>query len=154
MSREAVTQPSHRIGPHTKNPLMISFDSWNEESQGKGKWFEVLVDESLRSSMNQAKGWESVYPISDTIINNRKSITSLRIYRALGQLREHIEINPDKLNGTPVLRDTRFKISQLFAQFAEGDNITDLAEDLDLDQENLKKLLHAFSVIIDRPTSS
>jgi hypothetical protein len=53
-----------------------------------------------------------------------------------------------------VLRGTRFKLSQLFSQLAEGDSIEDLVDDMELDGEVLRDLFNAMSVIVDRPTTN
>ena len=66
-------------------------------------------------------------------------------------LRECVEADPNKRSGHPVLKGTRFTIAQLFAELADGRNIAEIADDLELDLEMIKKLLQGFSIHLDRP---
>jgi len=74
-----------------------------------------------------------------------------RAKHALLLLRESVEVNPGKHGGIPVLRGTRFTVSQLFAEMSEGRGIIDIAADFELDPDLLRKLLEGFSVHFDRP---
>lgn len=76
---------------------------------------------------------------------------ALRMYRAVQLLAEVIDIDPDRRGGIPVLKDTRFKASQILAQFADGDSISDLESELELDAEAVRSFLRALSVILDQP---
>ena len=76
-----------------------------------------------------------------------------RLRLAGDALRDCVEINPHKLGGIPVLRGTRFPVSQLLSHLADGDSVADVAENFDLDQEQLTTLLHVLSAYLDRPLS-
>lgn len=59
--------------------------------------------------------------------------------------KEYIESSPTKLGGIPVLRGTRFSITQLLAELADSDIIEEIAEDFELDANQIKGGLHALS---------
>ena len=61
------------------------------------------------------------------------------------------EVNPKRLGGVPTLKGTRFPIAQVLSQIADGDSIDDLAENFDLDREQLSTLLHALAACLNRP---
>ena len=65
-------------------------------------------------------------------------------------LLDSVEVNPRKRHGTPVLKGTRFKVAQVLAQFAAGDSLDDLVNDLDLDRETIVKFLRGLSIVLDR----
>lgn len=126
------------------NPVNLDI-SKRSESIG---WLKELS----RDRMREAKGWDKnrrILGLRSQVGSNR--ITTYRVYRALKQLREFVEFDSEKRGGVPVLRGTRFRLSQLFAQFADGDSVNDLVENLDLDGEMLKNLMHSISVVIDQP---
>jgi len=65
---------------------------------------------------------------------------------------KYVETRPKKLGGTPVLKGTRFSLSQLFAELADSDAVKDIAVDFDLDADQLQSCLHAFALFFyDRP---
>ena len=64
---------------------------------------------------------------------------------ALRVLHGCVEVNSGKHGKKPVLRGTRYLISTLFAELSEGCSITELAEDHDLDKEQLRELLEGSS---------
>ena len=72
---------------------------------------------------------------------------------AASALRGSVEIDPTKRSGIPVLKGTRFTISQLFAELADGRSILEIAENFDLDLATMKQLLQGFATHLDRPMS-
>ena len=58
---------------------------------------------------------------------------------------ESIEIDPKRLSGKPTLKGTRISVAQILAQISEGDSIEDIAEDMSLDIEKLRKLFEELS---------
>jgi uncharacterized protein (DUF433 family) len=62
-----------------------------------------------------------------------------------------VEVHPKRLGGVPTLKGTRFPIAQVLSQLADGDSIDDLAENFDLDREQLSTLLHALAACLNRP---
>ncbi len=63
-----------------------------------------------------------------------------------------VETRTDKCGGVPVLRGTRFTIAQILAELAESGSVTDLAENFDLNPDDVSKALHALSAALNRPS--
>lgn len=70
---------------------------------------------------------------------------------ALSTIHECVEINPEKLSGTPVFRGTRFSIAQFFAELADSDAVKEVATNYDLDEHVLSTFLHAFALYLNKP---
>lgn len=62
-----------------------------------------------------------------------------------------IEIDPHKRGGVPVIKGTRFTVAQLLGEVADGYNITQISDDLDLDVTQVKEIIHGFAIYLDRP---
>jgi uncharacterized protein (DUF433 family) len=60
-----------------------------------------------------------------------------------------IEINKNKRSGRPVIKGTRFLVSNLLAELAEGRNLSEIAESFDLDLNKLKDTLNYLANRID-----
>ena len=69
-------------------------------------------------------------------------------------LSESVDVDAQRRGGRPVLKDTRFKVSQLLAQISEGDSVEDLVRELGLDDATIRTFLRALSIILDRPYES
>lgn len=74
-----------------------------------------------------------------------------RLYYAAVTLKACIDIDVNIRGGVPVLKDTGFKISQIFAEIAEGQSLWEISEDFDLDGKVLEEVVHAFAIYLDRP---
>ena len=61
-----------------------------------------------------------------------------------------VEIDADRRAGVPVLRGTRFKVSQVLAQIAAGDSVEDLAGELELDEQLVKQFLRELAMALDQ----
>lgn len=64
-----------------------------------------------------------------------------------------VDIDPQKCGGVPVLKGTRVKVSLIIAELADGGNINELAEDMNLNKEDLKKLLECIATEFDSKRS-
>jgi uncharacterized protein (DUF433 family) len=62
-------------------------------------------------------------------------------------------VDPGRQGGLPVISGTRFRISQLFSELAEGDSVAEIADNLALDADKVKGILVAFSRVMDYPLS-
>ena len=60
-----------------------------------------------------------------------------------------IEVNKNKRGGRPVVKGTRFPVSQLLAELADDLKLSDIAESYDLDLEALKDILRYLSTRMD-----
>lgn len=49
-------------------------------------------------------------------------------------------VNKDRFTGTPCLKGTRVPVAQIIAEIADGRSIGDVAEDMDLPEEQIKDL--------------
>lgn len=76
-----------------------------------------------------------------------------RMLWATSVLRDCVEVDPQKRSGIPVLKGTRFTVAQLFAELADGRSVVEIAEDFELDLDNIKALLQGFATHLDRPIS-
>jgi uncharacterized protein (DUF433 family) len=76
-----------------------------------------------------------------------------RAQHALLTLRDCVEVNAGKRGSIPVLRGTRFTLSQLFAEISEGRSLLEIAADFGLDLDQMKKFMESFSIHIDRPVA-
>lgn len=79
---------------------------------------------------------------------------SERLQKAVESLRDSVESRPQVLGGVPVLTGTRFSVSQLLAELAEGENIDSIADDFEFEREKLSALLHAMAVCLNQPPTS
>jgi uncharacterized protein (DUF433 family) len=78
-------------------------------------------------------------------------LLSMRLTFAAHMLKEVVEIDPDKAGGAPVLTGTRFKISRIFGELADGVTISKLAKEYHLDKTKIQKLLQGIAIKLDRP---
>jgi uncharacterized protein (DUF433 family) len=117
-------------------------------------WLNEVDSSALRAAEHM---WPASCHALDPIVlwadssSATKTIKINRSIKALQQLNAYVDIDENRQGGTPVLRGTRFTISQLFSELAEGDSVEEIAENLDLDKDQLVGFLHAFSIAIDRP---
>ena len=99
-------------------------------------------------------GWKFPGGSVSTVVHDKGLLAARKMNRAVERLSEYIDIDPARRAGIPVIKGTRFRVSQLFAQLADGDSISDLEENLELDRALLQNLLHALSVVIDQPAAN
>ena len=74
-----------------------------------------------------------------------------RTQTAMKMLSDSVDIDPQRRGGIPVLKNTRFKVSQLLAQLAADGSVDDLVKNFDLDDTTVRKLLSGLSIILDQP---
>jgi len=65
-------------------------------------------------------------------------------------LNETVEININKFHGVPVLKGTRFPISQIISELSDDQKISEVANNYDLDFEKIVEFLKGLSIILDR----
>lgn len=102
------------------------------ERKERNRWLDTIRTSRLP--------WVS----SDDRIEERLRLAALA-------LRDCVEINARRLGGVPTLKGSRFSVGQVLSQIADGDSIDDLAENFDLDREQLATLLHALAAYLSRP---
>ena len=64
---------------------------------------------------------------------------------------QHLEINPKKLSGVPVLSGTSFPICQLIAELATSGAVEGVAEEFDLNPEQCKGFFQSLAAYFDYP---
>jgi uncharacterized protein (DUF433 family) len=69
----------------------------------------------------------------------------------LASLKECVEIDPQRRGGVPVLKGTRVTVAEALGEIAESQNVQEVADNFDLDLENLKCLLNSLSLLLNRP---
>lgn len=72
-----------------------------------------------------------------------------RLRFAAAALRDCVEISPLKFGGVPVLRGTRFSIAQVLSHLVDGDSVDEIAENFELDHEQITTVLHSLSAYLD-----
>lgn len=100
-------------------------------------------------SRKQLTSWEPHYTL--TLNVSHEQWLAERSRRAMIVLRDCVEATKTKLGGIPVVTGTRFSVSQLFSELADSDAIQEIAENFEVDEKPMRKLLHALSVYLDRP---
>jgi uncharacterized protein (DUF433 family) len=111
-----------------------------------------FVDVVVRASDKGDWTFEKVSGHHSQVLSDEKWIAE-RLQYSLVLLKDWIEVDPLKRSGVPVLRGTRFTVSQMLAELADGRSSVELAEDFDLDIVVIQNVLHGFSIYLDRPAS-
>ena len=60
-----------------------------------------------------------------------------------------VDVDPKRRGGQPVLRGTRFTVSQIFAELADGNGPLELAENFALNEEGIRDLLRRMAQLIE-----
>lgn len=102
------------------------------ERKGQNRWLDTI------------RTWRLLCVSGEERIEERLRLASLA-------LKDCVEINARRLGGVPTLKGSRFSVGQVLSQIADGDSIDDLAENFDLDREQLATLLHAIAAYLSRP---
>ena len=76
---------------------------------------------------------------------------SMRVNYAIFVLQDCVEIDRRKRGGTPVLKGTRFTLSQVLAEIADDRRLTEIADSFDLELRFLEGFLRGLSICLDRP---
>jgi uncharacterized protein (DUF433 family) len=80
-------------------------------------------------------------------------VMNARLTYAAHSLNGVIEISADRGGGLPVLAGTRFTISRIIAELADGMSVSKLSREFNLDKKKISELLHGIAIIFDRPFS-
>ncbi len=74
-----------------------------------------------------------------------------RLRHAVDILHESVEIDPSRRGGVPVLKGTRVAVAQILAEIADDAKVSEIADDLDLNEETIVKFLEGIAIHLDRP---
>lgn len=66
------------------------------------------------------------------------------------ELFEYIEIDRDKCSGVPMLKGTRFPIARILAEMTECVDYKEVAEDYNLESEDVKNALGEIAIMFDQ----
>jgi uncharacterized protein (DUF433 family) len=69
-------------------------------------------------------------------------------------LRSCVDVDPHRRGGVPVLKGTRFTVSEALAEIADTTAIAELTRRFDLDHDVLKDMLNGLSLLLNRPYES
>jgi len=72
-------------------------------------------------------------------------------YHGLISLGQCVEVDPKRRGGVPVLRATRITVAEALGEIAESGSIQDVADNFDIELENLKCLLNSLSLLLNHP---
>jgi uncharacterized protein (DUF433 family) len=72
-------------------------------------------------------------------------------YHGLLSLHQCVEVDPHRRGGVPVLKGTRVTVAEALGEIADSSCIREVADNFDLDFENLKCLLNGLSLLLNRP---
>jgi len=107
---------------------------------------EDIVKRYKRESPTAVSGYTyGKKPVTPDILLN------MRLTYAALMLTDLIDIDPEKASGIPVVCGTRFKISQLLAELADGSSVSKIAKEYRLDLKKIQDILHGLSICLDRP---
>jgi uncharacterized protein (DUF433 family) len=118
-------------------------------------WVEKFVDQpelwaapELRRNTPEEKNWStSLRPMSSRALEWYFECNFLG-YQTLQRV---AEINPRRRGGVPVLRHTRFTLSQILAELANTSGVQEIADNYDLDGAAIKEVLVGLSLILLQP---
>jgi len=77
-----------------------------------------------------------------------------RLRFAVETLNECIDVDANLRGGIPVVKGTRFPVSQLLAEIADSELLSGLALEFSLDGEVIRRLLEGLSICLDRPLAN
>lgn len=61
-------------------------------------------------------------------------------------IEKYISIDKQRRGGLPCIAGTRFTVAQFLAELSDGESISSISEDFDIDLEKLKGVLEELSV--------
>lgn len=64
-----------------------------------------------------------------------------------------VDIDPNIRGGVPVLKGTRFTVSEALAEIADSEAVEDISRNFDLELSSLKELLNGLSLLLNQPYS-
>lgn len=66
-------------------------------------------------------------------------------------LREAVWIDPDRMAGKACLVGTRFPVSSIIAELAEGRTVKEIAEEFELQEHLIRNFLNGLAMMLDKP---
>lgn len=77
----------------------------------------------------------------------------MRFVDAIFSLDEVVTVNMEVQGGIAVLDGTRYPLSRIVADLADNMTVAEIAEEYDLDEEKIVRLLESTAIILDTPLS-
>ena len=103
-----------------------------EENRTLGQWFQ-----------------NSVIPRTWALRHEEWIAERLRF--SVMMLQDSVDISSEIRGGVPVIKGTRVPVSQVLAEIADDASVTEIADDLDLNPELIRKFIEFISINLDRP---
>lgn len=144
--------PLERLAPQRKNPRFNMPIPAQSTAEYNRPVLPKRKREALKVALKSLEEWQSIEEIGSR--SWKLSRLSSRFFRALQTIEDSLEANRKKCSGVLILKGTRFPLSQLFAELADGKSIKSIARSFDLDREQMSNFLHAIAVRLDVPVSN
>ncbi len=124
-----------------------------EIGQNRSAWIVLPRHEVPIQKMPERKNmatWEGVSTLPMRHLEHQFWLADRMNYAKL-LLSDSIEVHADIRSGVPVLQGTRVPLSQVLAEIADGASITEIADDLEIDENPIREFIQGFSIFVDRP---
>jgi uncharacterized protein (DUF433 family) len=115
------------------------------------KYIPTKEEYSFPKDFQTIQTWFKNYTVPKAASISRDEWIVVRLHYAAMILRDSVEIDPEIRGGVPVLKGTRITVSQILAEVAEDSKLSEIADDFNLDFNNLVKLFEGMSIHLDRP---
>jgi uncharacterized protein (DUF433 family) len=99
-------------------------------------------------TLNQSKSPESIQ------LKPTEQLFLKRLEYGLKELSNVVEIHNEIRGGMPVLKGTRIPIATILAELSEETTITEIAEDYDINAQQIKVLIGGLAILLERSFQS
>lgn len=130
-----------------QSPAFSTFDNYVARQRAEAR----LQVKQLSGEKSVSEDWEVPRLLRDVWAERVEYRLAQRLREAVVMLRQSVEINPGKRGGVPVLKGTRVTIAQVIVELADDMSLSEIAEDLDLDEMQIRCFLEGMAIHLDRP---
>jgi len=108
------------------------------------------IENTHYDTVNQSKSLEAAL-FQPT---QREQLFLKRLEYGLKELSSVVEIHNEIRGGMPVLKGTRIPIATILAELGEDTTITEIAEDYDINAQQIKVLIEGLAILLERSFQS
>jgi uncharacterized protein (DUF433 family) len=119
---------------------------WEDEPRSN-LWAEPEVRPSAGQILDQNDWASQLKPISNRALEWYFQCNLI----GYETLRRVADINPRRRGGVPVLKGTRFTVSQALAELADSSGVSEVAQNFDVDANTIKEMLEGLSLVLMQP---